>query len=214
MEIQAFDLWKRYGRSWVFRGVSLSLQTGEVVALLGPSGAGKTTLLLALLRLISLDRGQILIDGEDLFRRAPRVYRSLLAYLPQHPEGSFNPRWTLWKSLVEPLYLLGRTGGAKTRVYQVLDQVGLSTRFLERYPHQLSGGELQRASLARALLAEPRFLLADEPTSMLDPIRTANTMHSLLNLVHHRGIGLLFTTHDPELALRVSHRTLTIGVSS
>jgi len=209
MEIQALDLWKRYSRTRVLRGACFSFRRGEVVALLGPSGSGKTTLLLTLLRLIPVDRGRILIDGEDLFRRDPKAYRRLLAYLPQHPEGSFNPRWSLGRSLEEPLRLLGLPL-RRDRVLEVMERVGLSPGFWGRYPHQLSGGELQRAALARALLVEPRFLLADEPTAMLDPIRAANTMANLLHLVQKEKLGLLFTSHDPVLARRVAHRILLL----
>ncbi len=210
MQIEVSQLSKRYRRNSVLDRVSFSLGAGKVLALLGPSGSGKSTLLRCLLGLTRADSGTISLNGQDL---ALSKRHRFLAYLPQHPEVCFNPRWILEQSLLEPFHLLKleTTGQSpKERLLDISRSVGFAPRWFSRYPHEVSGGELQRAALVRAIAASPRFLLADEPTSMLDPILSASVMQLLLGLVRERGLGLLFTTHDPELAKLVADHVLNL----
>ncbi|WP_337870300.1 dipeptide/oligopeptide/nickel ABC transporter ATP-binding protein [Meiothermus sp.] len=198
MQIEATGLHKSYRGRRVLGDVHLRLQTGKVVAVMGPSGCGKTTLLRILLGLIEPDGGQVLHHQSKL---QAKERSRILAYLPQHPETAFNPRWTMHRSLHEPFRLLDlRVENRERHLLETAERVGFAPKWFTRYPHQLSGGELQRAALVRALLGSPKFLLADEPTAMLDPLLAAGVMRMLLGLVREQGLGLLFTTHDLELA--------------
>lgn len=202
MGLEAVDLRVRLGGREVLQGASLRLEEGRVVAVTGPSGAGKSTLLLALLGLVPLAGGGVFLEGKPLNRR--RQGR-LVAYVPQHPEASFNPRWTLGQSLQEPLRLLRLPlEDPEAHLEGLCLRLGVAPRWLSRFPHQLSGGELQRAALVRALVASPRFLLADEPTAMLDPLLAASTARTLAQEAQ-AGRGILFTTHDLALAREVAH---------
>lgn len=198
MQIEATGLHKSYRGRRVLGDVHLRLQTGKVVAVMGPSGCGKTTLLRILLGLIEPDGGQVLHHQSRL---QAKERSRILAYLPQHPEAAFNPRWTMQQSLQEPFKLLNlQVENRERHLLETAERVGFAPKWFTRYPHQLSGGELQRAALVRALLGSPQFLLADEPTAMLDPLLAAGVMRMLLGLVREQGLGLLFTTHDLELA--------------
>ncbi len=205
--IEAVNLHKQFRGQRVLQGLNLKLRPSAVTAIMGPSGGGKTTLLKILLGLVQPDSGTILYNQQPLW---PTMRSRLLAYLPQHPEASFNPRWKLAQSLQEPFELLRLqpTMGREQHLHSVIKRVGFSPQWLARYPHQLSGGELQRAALARALLGSPQFLLADEPTAMLDPLLSAGVMRMLLALVREQGLGLLLTTHDSGLAAAVADEVL------
>ena len=169
---------------------------------MGPSGCGKSTLARILLRLLEPDGGQVLFDGEDITRRRGkglRPFRRRVQLISQRPETFFDPRVLLGRSLVEPLGFFG-LGVEPGEVARRLEQVKLTEGLLERYPHQVSGGEIQRLSLCRALLLGPEVLVLDEATSMLDASVQAQILGILRELREREGISCLLITHDRQLA--------------
>lgn len=187
----------------VLSGVSLRLFQGETLGLMGPSGCGKSTLARIFLRLIPLDEGAVFFQGQEITRlhgRALLPFRQQVQLISQRPETCFDPHWTLGKSLLEPLAIFGlRTDGA-ARAAELLEQVKLSGELLSRYPHQVSGGEIQRLALVRALLLRPKVLVLDEPTSMLDISVQAQVLQILREIREIHQLSCLFITHDHEAA--------------
>ena len=188
---------------------SLSLFPGETLGLLGESGSGKSTLGQMLVGLIRPDEGTILFRGQPLaypFKGAPREKIQILF---QHPEVSFNPQLTLRQSLSEPFRIRGLPLSDGV-LAECISRFGLYPEHLERRPGALSGGELQRAALARILVMEPEVILLDEPTSMLDVITQAQIMDFLRRYQEERGTSYLFITHSTSLARQVCHRIVRI----
>lgn len=192
--------------------VDIEIRTGEIYALVGESGSGKTTLGKLLLKLVTPSSGRILYHGDDITELQGLGLVSLrrkMQIIPQHPEDAFNPRWRLSRSIMEPFWIHGQTcgnGAAKKALLQLLADTGLNPDYAERYPHQLSGGELQRAAIARALALKPDFILCDEPTSMLDVSVQAAIIQLLLTLQKKNDLSLLFITHDLKLADHIADR--------
>jgi len=185
---------------------ALSVAQGRAVGLEGRSGAGKSTLVRILLGLIPADGGDVLWEGKPLaqFSRAEmRAFRRSVQLVAQNPEQAFDPRWTIGASLSEVFAihpeLCAATESAAMRIAEGLRAVELPERILERQPHELSGGELQRAAIARALLTEPRILLLDEPTTMLDVSIQAQILALLMRLRADHQLGMLLISHDRPL---------------
>lgn len=189
------------GRRTAVDGVSLDIGAGRIVALVGESGSGKTSLAHAILRLVATDSGQVLLQGRDLvemnagdLRRARRDVQAVF----QDPQASLNPRRTILKTLLEPLdhFGVGSPAERPGLAARALARVGLAEELLQRYPHQLSGGQLQRAALARALACGPRLIVADEPLSSLDAPLQQRIGNLLLSLRDSLGTAFLLVTHD------------------
>nr|WP_092075133.1 dipeptide/oligopeptide/nickel ABC transporter ATP-binding protein [Dendrosporobacter quercicolus]NSL49536.1 ABC transporter ATP-binding protein [Dendrosporobacter quercicolus DSM 1736]SDN34719.1 peptide/nickel transport system ATP-binding protein [Dendrosporobacter quercicolus] len=184
--------------------VSFSLKAGKTLGLIGMSGSGKSTLARLVLRLIPCDSGRIVFNGVEITnfnRRQMKKLRQEMQILFQNPESSLNPRMTIGKSLAEP-YLFQAINDKDYIAGQIegwLAFVGLGPEILNRQPHQLSGGQLQRVCIARALLLKPRFLVLDEPTSMLDVSVQAQVIEVLKNAQQEYGIAYLFISHDLDL---------------
>lgn len=180
----------------VLQDVSLTLREGERVGLVAPSGAGKTTLVKILSGYERPTAGGVLLDGAPLSPVGPCPVQ----LIGQHPEHAVNPRWKMRRVLEE-------AGQCRP---DVLGEMGIEEDWLGRFPRELSGGELQRFCVARALAGTTRFLVADEISTMLDVVTQAQIWNYLLTEVERRGMGLLVVTHDPALAARVCGTVLDL----
>lgn len=179
----------------VLYDVSLHVQPGEIYGLVGESGSGKTTVLKCLAGLFTHWQGELQIDGQRLDHKLTKDRCRQVQMVFQDPYGSLHPRHTIGAILEEPLQIHGIKDRDR-RIYQLLDKVGLSRQFRERYPHQLSGGQRQRVAIARALILEPQILLLDEPTSALDVSVQAEILNLLVDLQRESNLTYLMVTHD------------------
>lgn len=202
--MEAVSLTKRFrgaDKTWftAVDGASISLQKGKTLGLLGQSGSGKSTLGQMMVGLLRPDSGELFFHGERLSYPIRGQARRKIQILFQHPEVSFNPQLTLRQSLIEPFKLTGKPfdGGA---ILSVIEPFGLHAEHLSRYPGELSGGELQRAALARVTVLEPEMILLDEPTSMLDVITQAQMIDFLRRYQQQHQTAYLFITHSTALA--------------
>ncbi|HZB47437.1 MAG TPA: oligopeptide/dipeptide ABC transporter ATP-binding protein [Pyrinomonadaceae bacterium] len=193
-------------------GVSIDIFPGETLGLVGESGCGKSTLGRALLRLTEPTSGQVLFRGHDLARLSQgqmRKQRRHLQMIFQDPYASLNPRMTVAQIIGEPLEtfdLVQSKREGEDRVRELMETVGLSPRFVKRYPHEFSGGQRQRIGIARALAANPDFIVADEPISALDVSIQAQIMNLMEKLQRDRNLTYLFISHDLRAIRHVSDR--------
>ena len=191
--------------------VTLALQEGETLGLVGESGCGKSTLGRVLLALLPPTRGKVWFAGEDLARLSNRRLKELrrrMQIIFQDPYSSLNPRMTVRQTLEEP-YLIHRLGTKSQRrdwAAEVLAEVGLNEEHLERYPHEFSGGQRQRLGLARALTLKPRLIVADEPVSALDVSIQAQILNLLSQLQERHGLTYLFISHDLSVISQICSR--------
>ncbi|MEU2489644.1 ATP-binding cassette domain-containing protein [Streptomyces sp. NPDC012617] len=196
----------------VVRDVTLSVAPGESVGLLGPSGCGKSTLARVAALLHRPDAGTLLLDGDPVRRwrhRAPRAQRTAIGVVFQQPRLSADPRLRLTDLIAEPLRATGRRDEVRERVAELAPSVGLTPDLLDRRPHEVSDGQLQRACLARALLLRPRWLICDEMTAMLDASTTAALVAAVEEYRSATGAGLLAVGHDQVLLGRWCDRTVS-----
>lgn len=192
--------------------VSLEIKAGEAVALMGGSGSGKSTLARILLRLLSCDSGKIYFQGQDITKVTGKdlsVFRRNVQFISQRPESFLDPRQTLGSSLREAFTVFNLSYD-EDKIKAMLYLVKLNAELLQRYPHQVSGGEIQRICLVRALLLEPKLLILDEPTSMLDISVQAQILHLLRDIRQEKQLAYLFITHDKQLAKWLCDRVLHI----
>ncbi|MFI6510530.1 ABC transporter ATP-binding protein [Streptosporangium sp. NPDC050855] len=198
--LEASGVTVRYGARTVLEGASLTVRPGEVTGLAGPSGCGKSTLARVMAMMLRPASGTLVVDGTAVTRwrgRAPRELRTRVALIYQQPRLAVDPRLTLAEVIGEPLAANGRPDGG--RVAELAGQAGLTGELLTRRPHEVSDGQLQRACLARALTLEPRYLICDEMTTMLDASTQAHLV-GMVNAYRERtGAGVLAISHDPVL---------------
>lgn len=192
-------------------GVSLDIYPGETLGLVGESGCGKSTLGRAILRLLKPTSGQVLYHGRDLAHLSSREMRQQRRHLQiifQDPYSSLNPRMTVGQIVGEPLktFRIAKGREAERRVQELMETVGLSKRFIKRYPHEFSGGQRQRIGIARALSVDPVFIVADEPISALDVSIQAQVMNLLERLRREKNLTYLFISHDLRAIRHVSDR--------
>ena len=192
MELKAENVCFRYGSDWILENVNFSLKTGERTGIFAPSGYGKSTFAKLLAGYLEPRRGSITLDGEYLPKKGPCPVQLIW----QHPEKAVNPRWKLKQVLKES----GAIDG------ELLEAFGIQKAWLERYPHELSGGELQRFCVARAMASGAKFLICDEISTMLDVITQAQIWNVILELAEKRDMGLAVVTHNPALARRLCSR--------
>jgi peptide/nickel transport system ATP-binding protein len=205
-----------YGDVKVLHEVSLTLHTGECLALVGESGSGKTTLSRAIIGLLSSWQGSIMYKGEPLHQRArarSAVTRRELQYIFQSPYSSLNPRRAVGDIISVPLEQFTSVKGreARRQVVAALDRVSLPERYASRYPDQLSGGERQRVAIARALICEPEVLICDEITSALDVSVQASIVGLLETLQRDGNLTLLFVTHNLALVRTIADRVIVLN---
>lgn len=187
-------------------GVSFTIHRGEVIGIAGESGCGKSTTAKLLMKLFEPTSGTIEVDGKTLSTLKGddlKEYRRRAALMFQNPYESLNPRFTIERALHEPLIIHGVEDEAERdrRVRKAMDDVHLrpADAYLSKFPHQLSGGQLQRVVLARALILEPDFLVADEPVSMLDVSVRAGILNTMKDLSARRNITVVYISHDLSL---------------
>ena len=169
---------------------TLSIEENEIVGLVGESGSGKSTVAKLLIGLEKTDFGEIISNNIDIKRESQYIF--------QNPYSSLNPRIKIGKSIEEPLIIhkIGTSKERKKKVYETLEECGLNAEYYNRYPHELSGGQCQRAAIARALVLKPKFLIADEPTSSLDVSIQAQILNLLKKLHEKFMLTMLFISHD------------------
>src|SRR3954469_2154041 len=192
-------------------GVTIDVYPGETLGLVGESGCGKSTLGRALLRLTEPTSGQVLFRGRNLAslsQRAMREERRHLQMIFQDPYASLNPRMTVGQIIGEPIdtFQIARGLARRDRIRELMSTVGLSERFINRYPHEFSGGQQQRVGIARALAADPDFIVADEPISALDVSIQAQIINLLERLQRERQLTYLFISHDLRAVRHTSER--------
>jgi len=183
-------------------GISFDIYRGQTLGLVGESGCGKTSAGRAILRLIEPDSGQVVYDGVNLATlgsEAMRQMRRKLQIIFQDPYGSMNPRMTIESALAEPMVIqrIGKSASdRRDRAVQLLEEVGMESRHLRRYPHEFSGGQRQRICIARALAVEPEFIVCDESVSALDVSVQAQVLNLLKSLQEKRKLTYIFISHD------------------
>lgn len=194
-------------------GVSLAIQRGETLAVVGESGCGKTTLGRTAVRLIEPTGGRVLYDGQDITHTRQRDLmwlRRKTQIVPQDPYASANPAYTVFKILEEPL-LVHRIGTPQERedqVHSALEAVKMTPPdfFAQKFPHMLSGGQRQRVAVARSLILEPELIIADEPVSMLDASVRISILELMRQIQEERRVAFLYITHDLATAKHFSDR--------
>jgi peptide/nickel transport system ATP-binding protein/oligopeptide transport system ATP-binding protein len=194
--------------------VSIQIRRGETVGVVGESGCGKSTTAKMILRLLAPDSGQLMFGGENLLAAKGQRLRELrrrLQLVPQNPQTSFNPRLSIRSSIEFNLraHRYPRREW-RDRVERMLSRVGLSSRHGESFPHELSGGQLQRAALARALVIEPDLVVCDEAVSALDKSVQAQVLNLLVDLQRELGVSYLFISHDLSVVEHISDRVLVM----
>ena len=201
MLLEVNDLVKYFGKTKVLDGVSFSVEKGESYGLVGESGCGKTTLGRTVLGLYQADGGSAKFDGQEVLGlqgRERKAFAKRAQMIFQDPIASLNPRMTVGEIVAEGLYIHGRAKGKEVgeRVSEVLRSVGLPPSSEGRYPHEFSGGQRQRIGIARAIVLNPEFIIADEPVSALDVSVQAQVINLLSDLKEKMGLTVLFVAHD------------------
>jgi oligopeptide transport system ATP-binding protein len=202
---------RRIGTVKAVDGVSFSLTRGEILGLVGESGCGKSTLGRTILQLIPPTEGAVVLAGKNLAgmdKRTLRAARADFQMIFQDPYASLNPRMTVFDALAEAMRAHRKISANEIneRVAALMQKVGLSPRFVKKYPHEFSGGQRQRIAIARALAVEPKLIIADEPVSALDVSIQAQIINLLAKLSREMQLTLIFISHDLSVVKHISDR--------
>ncbi|MEI6107737.1 MAG: oligopeptide/dipeptide ABC transporter ATP-binding protein [Opitutae bacterium] len=202
---------KQTGTVKAVDGVTLSVARGEVLGLVGESGCGKSTLARTILQLVPTTAGTVILEGKNLTAASAAdllTARRDLQMVFQDPFASLNPRMTVFATLAEPLRVHGTVPADQVdrRVSELMERVGISPRFRQKYPHEFSGGQRQRIAIARALALEPKVIIADEPVSALDVSIQAQILNLLAKLCREMNLALIFIAHDLSVVKHISDR--------
>ncbi|MFT4186113.1 MAG: ABC transporter ATP-binding protein [Micrococcaceae bacterium] len=200
--ISAKDIKKSFGEAQVLKGISLDIEQGEVLAVMGPSGSGKTTLLHALAAIISIDAGEVSFESRDISKlndeQRTILRRTAFGFVFQFSQ--LVPELTILDNVALPLLLDGeRRNVAYEKGRKWLDEVGLDDKY-DSLPGEISGGQAQRAAIARAMVMQPKILFADEPTGSLDSLSSENVMELFIKMVKEHGTTVVMVTHEPSVA--------------
>lgn len=201
MALEAKNIYFRYDKKqpWILKDCNLKIDKGERLAVSAPSGYGKTTLALLLAGYLKPGKGQILLDNKPL----PTKGICPVQLIYQHPEKAINPRWRLKRVLEE-------SGRLRE---DMLDAFGIEQAWLDRFPRELSGGELQRFCVARALMSGADYLICDEISTMLDVITQAQIWNVVLDVAEKHNMGIIAVTHNKHLAKRIATRTIDLQMN-
>ncbi len=205
---------RRHGAvPWTLENLDLSIEPGSAVGIVGESGSGKSTLVRVLCGLLIHQEGEVIFDGrslDDWLSNKPRELRKRNQIVFQSPRRSLDPRMSIRRSLSQPVRAIERRVPTDTELIGWLERVGLTDEVLPRFPHQLSGGQLQRVGVARALSVEPDVLYADEPTSALDVSVQAQVLNLLMDLRVQLGLALVMVSHDLAVISRVAEQVIVM----
>ena len=199
--------------------VSLIVNKGETLGLVGESGCGKSTLGRTILRLIPATEGQVLYNGEDILtydKKKMWEMRRKLQIIFQDPYSSLNPRMTVYDLISAPLevYKIGTKAERREMVEEILQEVGLDKQYLNRFPHEFSGGQRQRIGIARALILNPEFVVCDEAVSALDVSVRAQVLNLMRNMQQKKNLTYLFISHDLSVVRHISDRIAVMYLGS
>ena len=199
--------------------VSLTVNKGETLGLVGESGCGKSTLGRTILRLIPATEGQVLYNGEDILtydKKKMWEMRRKLQIIFQDPYSSLNPRMTVYDLISAPLevYKIGTKAERREMVDEILQEVGLDKQYLNRFPHEFSGGQRQRIGIARALILNPEFVVCDEAVSALDVSVRAQVLNLMRNMQQKKNLTYLFISHDLSVVRHISDRIAVMYLGS
>jgi len=201
---------KYFGNKIVIDDINFTIKAGECLGIVGLSGGGKSTLAKIITRLIPFDGGQIILCGKDILIEKDREIYKKMQMIFQNPEESFNPRRKLGKSIAEPIKNFLGGENLKNQVENLLIEVGLPKNYAERYPREVSGGECQRAAIARAISINPKLLICDEATSALDVTIQEQIVALIRKICVEKNIACLFITHDLAILKKLADRVLVL----
>lgn len=208
--LEVKHLKKSFGDKIILNDINFSIDAGECFGIVGKSGCGKSTLAKIIARFIPADGGEIFLDGQNITntKNLKSIYKNMQMIF-QLPEESFDPRKTLGWSIAEPLRNFNFEN-IDARIKNLLAEVGLTADFVEKYPHEVSGGQCQRAAIARAISISPKLLICDEATSALDVTTQAQIINLLNKLRNEKKIAMLFITHDLKLVEKICDKVLKL----
>ena len=201
---------KYFGKRLVLDDINFTINAGECLGIVGLSGGGKSTLAKIITRFIPSDGGKIFLCDEDITASNDNDFYRNMQMIFQTPEDSFNPRRTLGASIAEPIKNFIGKDNLRGRVENLLMEVGLPKNYTERYPREVSGGECQRAAIARAISVSPKLLICDEATSALDVTIAAQVVTLIKKLCAEKNIACLFITHDLTTLKKLADRVLVL----